>query len=181
MIHSYNIYYFIDKFDSDEISNLNKKINLIYRNYQNLNFEDDIKKIKDSPLSNDRKIYISNNIKIAIKYNLDGLYIPSFNSCLNYQNKSLRKNFDLIGSAHNLREIKIKEKQGCRLIFIAPVFKTEKKTNYLGFIKFNHLYRKSSAQIIALGGINEKNIKRFNCTNIQGFAGINWIKKTGLL
>ena len=33
---------------------------------------------------------------------------------------------------------------------------------------------------IALGGINDLNIKKINLLNCYGFAGISWIKKNGL-
>jgi len=46
MVHLSNLYYFIDKLDSHEILKLDKKINIIYRNYEKKNNIDDIKKIK---------------------------------------------------------------------------------------------------------------------------------------
>ena len=42
MIHPYNIYYFIDEFNSDELTKLDKKINIIYRNYNKENNYNDI-------------------------------------------------------------------------------------------------------------------------------------------
>ena len=57
------------------------------------------------------KFYLSNNIKMAIKLNLDGAYIPSFNKSSKHLAFSLKKNFCIIGSAHNLKEIRIKENQ----------------------------------------------------------------------
>jgi len=38
----------------------------------------------------------------------------------NFRNK--RKNFTILGSAHNISEIKFKEKQGVNLIFVSPLF-----------------------------------------------------------
>ena len=46
---------------------------------------------------------------------------------INFKNLSLKKNFKLIGSAHNLNEIKIKEKQGCEEIFLSPIFYNPKR------------------------------------------------------
>ena len=106
------------------------------------------------------------------------MYLPSFNTCKKYRN--LKKNFKIIGSAHNYREIKIKEEQGCTEIFIAPLFANPKNKNYLDIIKFNNLSLSTNKRIIALGGINEKNIRKLICTEAIGFAGISWIKKTGL-
>jgi len=86
-------------------------------------------------------------------------------------------NFILAGSAHNTKEIKIKEKQNVDLIFLSPIFKTKKKNDYLGIMKFNNLSNFSKKPIIALGGLNNKNIKRLKMTNVIGIAGISNIKK----
>ena len=124
-----------------------------------------------------RKLYLSNNIKIAQRYNLDGLYIPSFNKNLNFHNKNLKKNFKIIGSAHNLEEIKIKEKQGCKEIFISPIFYNPKNDYFLEIVKFNSLNLTTKINTIALGGVNEKNLRKLRSTKVIGFAGISWIKK----
>ncbi len=180
MNHIYNVYYFIDKFDSNEILSLNKKINIIYRNYNNHNVESDIKKIKKICKFDNRKVFISNNLRIALKYSLNGLYIPSFNKNLSFKNINLKKKFEIIGSAHNIKEIMIKEKQGCSFIFVSPLFKNNKNKPYLETIRFNLLCQNTNAKIIALGGINTKNINRLYCTKAYGYAGISGIKKTGL-
>ena len=95
MIHNYNIYYFIDNFNKEEIFNLNKKINIIYRNYHQNKIEKTIKEINNFCKITKRKLFISNNLKIALKYNLDGLYLPSFNQMLRYKNINIKKNFKI--------------------------------------------------------------------------------------
>ena len=175
-----NIYYFIDKFDRNEILTLDKKINIIYRNYEEKNIDNIIRELSYYCKFTKRKLFLSNNIKIALRYGLDGLYIPSFNKILNYENKNFRKNFKIIGSAHNYKEIKIKEKQGCKEIFISPIFYNPKNKKYLDIVRFNNLKLTSKVNAIALGGINKKNLKKLKCTGVIGFAGISWIKKTGL-
>ena len=110
IIHK-NIYYFIDKFDRNEILSLDARINIIYRNYKEKNIDPIIKKIKETCNKNNRKFYITNDLKVALKFDLNGLYLSAFNNKLNYKNISSRKNFKIIGSAHNYKEIKIKEKK----------------------------------------------------------------------
>ena len=122
----------------------------------------------------------ANDIKIAIQLNLDGVYLPSFNKQLKFNIFSKRKNFLIIGSAHNFREINIKQNQGCKLIFLAPIFKVSKKKHFLGINKFNQLSFNKKINFIALGGINNSNIKKINLLNCYGFAGISLIKKNGL-
>ena len=90
-----------------------------------------------------------------------------------------KKNFEIIGSAHNIKEIINKEYQGCSKIFLCPIFKTSKNKNFLGVTKFNLIKLFAKKDIISLGGINEKNIKRINLCSVQGVAGISWIKKNG--
>ena len=171
------IYYFIDEFNREEIHKLNKNIVIIYRNYDgNYNLKL-IKKIKNLCLKQKRKFYISNNLKLALNLSLDGLYIPSFNKLCNYKNLSSKKNFEIIGSAHNLIQIKNKEKQDCKSIFITPLFKTKKSNYFLDTARFNLLEKNTKKKVVALGGINRLNYKRLKSTKIDGFASISWIKK----
>ena len=123
-----------------------------------------------------RKLYLSNNLKLAIKLNLDGAYIPAFNNNLGINKYSLRKNFLLLGSAHNVTELRIKEKQGVKMIFLSPIFKTKKYKKNLGVIRFNILSIRTNKKIIALGGINKKNIKNLKIANAHGFSGISYFK-----
>ena len=176
MIHK-NIYYFIDKFDRNEILSLRKEINIIYRNYEEINVSPIIKQIKEVCNKDKRKFFIANNLKIALKFNLDGLYLPAFNNKLNYRNINSRKDFKLVGSAHNYKEVKIKENQGCEEIFITPIFFNPKNKTYLDIVRFNYLNLTTKISSIALGGINEKNLKKLKCTKVVGFACISWIKK----
>mgnify|MGYP000903441956 CR=1 FL=1 len=100
---------------------------------------------------------------------------------INYvQNYSLPKNFDIIGSAHNIIEINIKLKQKCNEIFLSPVFKINKSKKFLGNNRFNLMTLNKKANFIALGGINEKNCKRIKLLRTNGFASISWAKKNGL-
>jgi len=123
---------------------------------------------------------LSNNTKLAIKLNLDGVYLPSFNKKMIYKNVSIKKNFRIIGSAHNLKELKIKENQNCERIFISPIFKTSKNKTFLDIIRFNLISNESKKKIICLGGINSENLKKINLTKSVGIASISWIKKNGL-
>ena len=170
-------FYFIDKLNIEDIKNLNQNYAIIYRNYQQKPNIDEIIKLKKFCRRKKIKFLISNYFNIAIKCKLDGFYIPSFNKNFFIKKNSHSKNFILAGSAHNINEIKIKEKQKVDLIFLSPVFKTKKKSDYLGIIKFNNLSNFSKKPIIALGGLNSSNIKKLKMTNIIGIAGISHIKK----
>ena len=176
-----NIYYFINRFNDNEIKNLNKKISLIYRNYDDKISLEVIRNIRDICIQQKRKFYISNNLKIAKNLNLDGVYVPSFNNLLNFQNLSNRKNFKIIGSAHNKIQLINKRKQGCIEVFISPIFRTKKTKFFLDVSRFNQIANSSDLKIIALGGINSSNFYKLKMIQCYGFAAIGWIKKTGLI
>ena len=175
------IYYFIDKYNIDELTNLEKNIHIIFRNYQKDLNPNVIESIKIFCRKTKRKFYISNNIKLALKLKLDGVYIPSFNKSINFATKySLPITFEILGSAHNVNEVKIKRLQGCSKIFLSPLFKTPKSKKFLQISKFNLIKLSTKSNFIALGGINKINYKKLRLTKVVGFAGISWIKKNGL-
>ena len=165
-----NKYYFINKFDPDHIKKLDKNISIIYRNYKSSYDLNLIIKIRNFCKKQGRNFYLANDVKLAIKYNLDGVYIPSFNNDFKHLNYKTKSNFLIIGSAHNLKEIRIKETQQVNQIFISSIFKKEK--NYLGLYKFKNLSKNTEKKIIALGGINKKNLSKINLLDVAGIAGI---------
>ena len=181
MKHSFSkIYHFIDDFKEKDFEYLPKNIALIYRNYEKKPSKPLITKIRNCCKKRRIKFYLANDYKMAVNLNLDGVYLPSFNKQIKFNIFSKRKNFLILGSAHNTQEIIIKQKQGCKLIFLAPIFKVNKKKHFLGINKFNQLSTNKKIGFIALGGINSLNIKKINLLNCYGFAGVSWIKKNGL-
>ena len=178
--HLPKIYCFIDQLNLQELKKINNNIGIRYRNYDKKIDENSLILIRNYCKKNNQQLYLSNNIKLAVQLRLNGSYIPSFNNKLNTKRLSIPSNFNLIGSAHNRLEVKIKEKQGCKLIFLAPVFKVFKKNQYLDICKFNYLSLSTAKKTIALGGINRKNINKINMLRCYGIAGISWIKKNGL-
>tara|TARA_X000000368_G_scaffold380479_1_gene336298 strand:- start:2654 stop:3184 length:531 start_codon:yes stop_codon:yes gene_type:complete len=168
-------YYFISKFDTNNIDKQDKESIIIYRNYSSeLPDELLILKIKKYCQNKSIKFYLSNNIKIAIKLNLDGVYIPSFNKSLKHLAFSFKKNFKIIGSAHSLKEIRIKESQNVEKIFLSSLFK--KNNNYLGINRFKLLSNLTKKKVVALGGISKKNLKKIRLVNETEFAGISYFE-----
>ncbi len=168
-------YYFINKFDTNIINNQDKQTTIIYRNYnskilnQNL-----ILKIKTYCKSRKIKFYLSNHIKLAIKLDLDGAYIPSFNKSTKHLAFSFKKKFKIIGSAHNIKEIKIKETQNVNKIFLSSIFKKNK--NYLGINRFKLISNLTRKKVVALGGISKKNLNKLKLLNNSEFAGISFFE-----
>ena len=173
MVHK-TLFYFIDKINIQEISKLKPNINIILRNYNEKFNIAEIAKLKKICKQQRRKLFISNNCKIANQLRLDGIYIPSFNKKIFIDRT---KNLIILGSAHNLKEINIKKTQNVEYLFLSSLYKNTKNKIFLGPIKFNLLSKNFNRKIIALGGINTKNINMINKINCVGFAGIRYFKK----
>ena len=170
-----NKYYFIKKFDQSHIDKQDRTTIIIFRNYDKKIDEKLILTLKNYCKKKGNKFLISNNIKLAIKLNLNGVYIPSFNKDKKHLSYSFRKNFIILGSAHNIYEIRTKELQGVNSIFLSSIFKKNK--NYLGINKFKSLSLLANKPFIALGGISNNNLKKLNLTNCLGFAGISFFEQ----
>ena len=148
---------------------------VIYRNYNpNIPNTELILKIKKYCKKKKIKFLLANNIKLAIKLDLDGAYIPSFNKSLSHLAFSLKTKFNIIGSAHNNKEIRIKEIQNVDKIFISSLFKKNK--NYLGINKFKLISNYTKKRVVVLGGISKNNLKKLKLINVRGFAGISYFE-----
>ena len=152
-------YYFINKFDTNNIDKQDRQTTIIYRNYSaKTNDQALILKIKRYCKRRSIKFYLSNDVKLAIKLDLDGAYIPAFNKSLKHLAYSFKKNFVIIGSAHNLKEIRNKEKQNVEKIVLSSLFKKNK--NYLGINRLKLLSTLTKKKLVVLGGITKKNKKK---------------------
>ena len=168
-------YYFINKFDTNNINKQDKQTTIIYRNYSSKKIDESVViKIKKLCKKKKLKFFLSNNIKLAIKLDLDGVYIPAFNKSFKHLSYSFKKQFKIIGSAHNLREIRRKESQNVEKIVLTLLFKRNK--NYLGINKFKLLSRLTKKNVIVLGGVSKDNIKTLKLINKFEFAGISYFE-----
>ena len=167
-------YYFIEKFSKSNIDLQDKNTTIIYRNYNKEYNIREIINLKNYCKKKGFKFLISNNIKLSIKLDLDGAYIPSFNNDYLHLGYSFKKTFILLGSAHNLKEFRTKEKQNVSEIFLSSIFK--RNNNYLGINKFKLISNFTNNKIIALGGVTEKNLKLIKLTKAIGFAGISYFR-----
>ena len=182
------IYIFINSFNLL----IKKKIQRIKNSeiiYENKDFSriDFLKIVKFCKI-NKIKLYILDDIKIALKYKLSGLVVSSYNKTISKINsiQNKHKNIKIFGKAHNQLEFYQKINQGCELIFLSPIFFTKKysKNKTLGIPKFNLISLNWNVKLVALGGINFFNYKKFMMTKSSGI-GIkslinNFNKKTRL-
>ena len=149
--------------------------NLLEKEFKDLkNHLRTIIKLKKYCNKKNLKFFLSNDVKLAINLNLDGVYIPSFNKSFGHLSYSYNNNFKIIGSAHNLKEIKTKEMQKVSKIILSSLFKKNK--NFLGLFRFKLLSKLTKKDVVALGGISRKNLKMLKILDNQEFAGISYFE-----
>ena len=171
-----NLFIFLDRYNNQIFENNNTDIGIIYRNYNDPKRIIELVKIAKACKKNRYRLFVANDIKLALKVRADGIYIPSFNKTKKFINLEMR-NLIILGSAHNQKEIHEKISQKCRAIFLSPVFYVEKSQSYLDIYKFNYLTYASKVNFLALGGITRNNIRKLRLLHINGFGGIRIFKK----
>lgn len=176
----FKIFFYINELKDVQKKNLNQlnNINIIYRNYERKNYKKNAMNLSRYCKVKKFKFYISNDIKLATRLGCDGVYLPSFNTKDYFLNSHLK----VIGSAHNEMELRTKIKQGCKEIFISPIFDTHKEKlikKGVGVNFYRNLMFKFSklVRVYALGGINDYNIKKLITLGSTGFASISFIEK----
>ncbi len=164
-------YIFTEKL-TPNLEKKNRNINVIYNN----NFEDKEKFNNFLNLNyyckkNRIPIFVLNNVKIAIKYKVYGIFLTSDNKRFTLT-PYIKKKFKIIGSCHNQIEFFTKYNQGCEEITFSPLFFNIKysQTKILGPIKFNLISRNWKTKICALGGVNEKNLRKIKLTKSKSIG-----------
>ena len=171
---NYQKYYFISEYDTNLIKQQDKKTNIIFRNYNNNLDIGKIKILRDFCKKKGCHFFLSNNVKLAIKLGLDGVYLPSFNKSFSHLAYKFKKKFIILGSAHSLKELNIKKFQAVKFFFLSSLFKKNK--NYLGIYKFKLLNNLTKKKVIVLGGISSGNKKKIKMLGCYGFSGISYFE-----
>ena len=177
-MHKYlpSIFIFLDQYNNQIFENNNINMGIIYRNYNDRKRETELIKIAKVCKNKGHKLFVSNDIKLALKIKADGIYIPAFNKTKRFSNLE-KKNLMILGSAHNQKEIKEKLSQSCSAIFLTPVFYVKKSKNFLNIHRFNSIALSNKVSMFALGGITKHNIRKLKLLHIKGFGGISIFKK----
>ena len=163
-------------FDLRNIKKLSK-FTIIYRNNGKKEKIEEIIKFRNNCRLKQVKFLVANDFNLMINTKSDGIYISASNKSF----KSLHLNkyrYEIVGSAHNLREINMKIKQRCKVILFSKLFLVDydKKSPCLGVLKFNN-FSKISNKLIALGGIKNHNLNHLRNVSCKGFALLSEIKK----
>jgi len=134
----------------------------------------EILKIRNFCKKNKIKFYISDDYKLANKFEANGIFLSSINKSF-IRPIQLKNNFNIVGSAHNTFEYWIKNRQNCKEIMLSPVFFTPKysRNKILGITKFNLITLNWSVKLCALGGINLDNLKKIQISKACSIAFIS--------
>jgi thiamine-phosphate pyrophosphorylase len=155
-----------------------KNISIIYKpdNKINKDFKE-VEIIKKFCKKNKIPLYITDNYQLASKYNANGIFISSSNKRF-IRPIQIKKNFKIIGSAHNGLEYKLKLHQQCEEIMLSPIFYNKKYSinKILGVNKFNLISINWKVKLCALGGININNLRRLKMSKAASAAFISLIE-----
>ena len=170
-------YFLILKNTKDlDIKNIKKKnkFNIIYRNYKIEEKIIDLLNFRKSCKVRGINFFVANNLNLCRILKSDGIYISSSNK--NFYPNNL--NIDIIGSAHNIKEIFKKRKQRCRIIILSKLFKVDydPSSNFYDITKFNQTIGQNK-EIIPLGGIKLSNLNKLKIIKSDGLAIMSEIKK----
>ena len=159
-----------------DIKKYNKFI-IIYRNKGKIENIDKVKEFRKKCKSKFIKFFVANNKDLAVRVKADGLYISSFNKSFGALHLK-KRNFSLIGSAHNNKEIAHKKSQGCSYILLSKIYLVDydNSKSFLGTVKFNQISNLSK-KIVALGGIKLNNLNSLKNVRCEGFAILSEVKK----
>ena len=107
--NKFEFFTYVDSLNQENILKLDKKVQIIFRNY-NKNFKNkELIEFVNFCKKNKRKIYLSNNFNKAKNFGFDGIYIPSFNKLLKNYKIGIKRNFITLGSAHNMEDLIVKK------------------------------------------------------------------------
>tara|TARA_Y100001970_G_C14205723_1_gene843838 strand:+ start:519 stop:1067 length:549 start_codon:yes stop_codon:yes gene_type:complete len=168
-------YFFINNIQNLDFEYIKKtKANLILQSNnikKNKDFYKFISKCRNKLIN----IFIANDTNLLHKVKSNNFYVSSYNKKKYFYLKRYNSKIKIIGSAHNLREMREKFNQGCDKIVFSRLFQTYKKGFY-DVIKFNLITHQNKRQIVALGGINNLNYKKLQMVNCIGFALLKELK-----
>ena len=160
------------------VKNKSNKINIIYRCKKKIENIHELNQFRRICKQKHVSFFVSNDLKLASILKADGIYISAFNKDLSL-NRLKNSKFEIIGSAHNLKEINTKIMQGCKNILFSRIFKTSyfDKPSYFGIVKYNLFTLKFKNKIVPLGGIRLENLNKLKIIKCDAFAILSEVKK----
>jgi thiamine monophosphate synthase len=172
-------FFFTDSINNEIIKKIIKfkNISIIYSTSNKNNNLNELNKIKSFCKKSNIKLYITNDLKLAINIKADGLYLNN-----NFKKKIIinykKSTFKVITAVHSQREYWLKTVEIFDDLIISPIYYNNKYSinKILGPIKFNLLTLGWDKRKYALGGINLNNLKKIYLTKSYGVGFVSLIK-----
>jgi len=172
-------FFFTDSINNEIIKKIIKfkNISIIYSTSNKNNNLNELNKIKSFCKKSNIKLYITNDLKLAINIKADGLYLNN-----NFKKKIIinykKSTFKIITAVHSQREYWLKTVEIYDDLIISPIYYNNKYSinKILGPIKFNLLTLGWDKRKYALGGINLNNLKKIYLTKSYGVGFVSLIK-----
>lgn len=115
---------------------------------------------------------INDNIEIAVKCNADGVHIGQEDMTLKEARTLLGENKIIGVSVHNVSEALAAVKDGADYLGVGAMFSTSTKTDtgVLSLQTLKDICKAVNIPVVAIGGINKKNITQLKDSGIDGVA-----------
>ncbi len=119
------------------------------------------------------KIFVGKDLYLAKKIKADGVHFSDFTK--NIKSWQIPKNMLISYSCHSIKSVTQAKNIKANLVFYSPIFKSDSHPNQKpsGIYTLRKFAKQNPIATYALGGINQKNIKSLNNTNISGIGGIS--------
>lgn len=140
-------------------------------------FINEAKKIKQITDKYQVPFVINDNIEVALSINADGVHVGQNDMKANEVRALLGQDKILGVSVRTVEQAKLAEQQGADYLGVGAVFRTATKNDadYISLETLQTICRAVAIPVVAIGGINEKNIKELTGTGIDGVAVISAI------
>ena len=114
------------------------------------------------------RVLVNDRLDVALAAGISGLHLPTSGLPV----ARARPLVDLLGvSTHTTEEAVVAENDGVDFVIFGPVFQTPGKTP-VGLGRLKHVCQTVSIPVLAIGGINEKNIPLVMKAGAAGIAAI---------
>lgn len=134
-------------------------------------------KVKEVTSKYNVPLIINDRLDIALAIDADGLHIGQKDLPASVARKILGKDKILGVSAATLQEALKAEKDGADYLGVGAVFSTstKKDTRDVSYETLSNITASVNIPVVAIGGINEKNVTKLKESNIDGIAVISCI------
>lgn len=150
--------------------------------YREKNLKSDLLKNEALSLKKLAKKYkipfvVNDNVGLAKEIDADGCHIGQDDMNVKEARKFLGENKIIGASVFNVAQAEVAIKKGCDYLGVGTIFPTSSKNDAksVSFDELKKIAEFSSVPVIAIGGINEKNILKLKGFSLSGVAVISAI------